>query len=261
MAEKVYRDLGARVTVIGNRPNGMNINERCGSTHPEALQKAVVEEGAFLGLAYDGDADRLIAVDERGRIIDGDKLICICAEMMKNRGQLQDDLVTATVMSNIGFHRRMEEMGCQVDITAVGDRYVLESMRKSGGQIGGEQSGHIIFLNHTTTGDGILSSLQLLQAVLESGKKPSELSDEIEIFPQVLKNAKVRNENKNKFMNDPEIREAIEKIERDIEGCGRVLIRPSGTEPVARVMIEGQDVEYITGLAEDLARLITRHYG
>ena len=261
VAEKVYRDLGARVTVIGNRPNGMNINERCGSTHPEALQKAVVEEGAFLGLAYDGDADRLIAVDERGRIIDGDKLICICAEMMKNRGQLQDDLVTATVMSNIGFHRRMEEMGCQVDITAVGDRYVLESMRKSGGQIGGEQSGHIIFLNHTTTGDGILSSLQLLQAVLESGKKPSELSDEIEIFPQVLKNAKVRNENKNKFMNDPEIREAIEKIERDIEGCGRVLIRPSGTEPVARVMIEGQDVEYITGLAEDLARLITRHYG
>ena len=261
VAEKVYRDLGARVTVIGNRPNGMNINERCGSTHPEALQMAVVEEGAFLGLAYDGDADRLIAVDERGRIIDGDKLICIRAEMMKNRGQLQDDLVTATVMSNIGFHRRMEEMGCQVDITAVGDRYVLESMRKSGGQIGGEQSGHIIFLNHTTTGDGILSSLQLLQAVLESGKNPSELSDEIEIFPQVLKNAKVRNENKNKFMNDPEIREAIEKIERDIEGCGRVLIRPSGTEPVARVMIEGQDVEYITGLAEDLARLITRHYG
>ncbi|MDO5491431.1 MAG: phosphoglucosamine mutase [Bacillota bacterium] len=261
VAEKVYRDLGAKVSVIGNRPNGMNINERCGSTHPEGLQKTVIEEGAFLGLAYDGDADRLIAVDEKGRIIDGDKLICICAEMMKNRGQLTDNLVTATVMSNIGFHRRMEEMGCRVDITAVGDRYVLESMRRTGGQIGGEQSGHIIFLNHTTTGDGILSSLQLLQAVLESGKKPSELSDEIEIFPQVLKNAKVRNENKNKFMNDPGIREAINRIEKEIEGCGRILIRPSGTEPVARVMIEGQDVEYITELAEDLARLITRHFG
>lgn len=261
VAEKVYRDLGAKVSVIGNRPNGMNINERCGSTHPEGLQKTVIEEGAFLGLAYDGDADRLIAVDEKGRIIDGDKLICICAEMMKNQGQLTDNLVTATVMSNIGFHRRMEEMGCRVDITAVGDRYVLESMRRTGGQIGGEQSGHIIFLNHTTTGDGILSSLQLLQAVLESGKKPSELSDEIEIFPQVLKNAKVRNENKNKFMNDPGIREAINRIEKEIEGRGRILIRPSGTEPVARVMIEGQDVEYITGLAEDLARLITRHFG
>ena len=261
VAEKVYRDLGANVVVIGNRPNGVNINARCGSTHPEALQEAVVNEGALLGLAYDGDADRLIAVDEKGRIIDGDKLICICADMMKRRGQLPDDLVTATVMSNIGFHKHMKEMGCRVDVTGVGDRYVLESMLKTGCHIGGEQSGHIIFLNHTTTGDGILSSLQLLQAVLESGKKPSELSDEIEIFPQVLKNARVKNENKNKFMNDPQIKKAIESVESEIEGQGRVLIRPSGTEPVARVMIEGQDVEHITGLAEELARLITKHFG
>ncbi len=261
VAEKVYRDLGADVVVIGNRPNGVNINARCGSTHPEALQEAVVNEGALLGLAYDGDADRLIAVDEKGRIIDGDKLICICADMMKRRGQLPDDLVTATVMSNIGFHKHMKEMGCRVDVTGVGDRYVLESMLKTGCHIGGEQSGHIIFLNHTTTGDGILSSLQLLQAVLESGKKPSELSDEIEIFPQVLKNARVKNENKNKFMNDPQIKSAIESVESEIEGQGRVLIRPSGTEPVARVMIEGQDVEHITGLAEELARLITKHFG
>ena len=261
VAEKVYRDLGADVVVIGNRPNGVNINARCGSTHPEALQEAVVDEGALLGLAYDGDADRLIAVDEKGRIIDGDKLICICADMMKRRGQLPDDLVTATVMSNIGFHKHMKEMGCRVDVTGVGDRYVLESMLKTGCHIGGEQSGHIIFLNHTTTGDGILSSLQLLQAVLESGKKPSELSDEIEIFPQVLKNARVKNENKNKFMNDPQIKSAIESVESEIEGQGRVLIRPSGTEPVARVMIEGQDVEHITGLAEELARLITKHFG
>ena len=261
VAEKVYTDLGADIKVIGNKPNGMNINERCGSTHPELLQKTVVEEGALLGMAYDGDADRLIAVDEKGRPIDGDKLICICADMMKRRGQLAEDLVTATVMSNIGFHKKMEAMGCRVDVTPVGDRYVLESMLKSGGKIGGEQSGHIIFLNHTTTGDGILSSLQLLQAVIESGKRPSELADEIEIYPQVLKNARVKNENKSKFMNDPQVQESISRIESEVEGQGRVLIRPSGTEPVARVMIEGQDVEHITKLAEELAVQITRQFG
>ena len=261
VAEKVYRDLGADITIIGNKPDGTNINQKCGSTHPEALQKKVVEEGALLGLAYDGDADRLIAVDEKGRIIDGDQLICICAGMMKQREQLADDLVTATVMSNIGFHKYMADMGCRVEITPVGDRYVLESMLKTGCMIGGEQSGHIIFLNHTTTGDGILSSLQLLQAVLLSGKKPSELADEIKIYPQVLKNARVKNENKNKFMNDATVADAIARVEEEVKGNGRVLIRPSGTEPVARVMIEGQDVEHITALAEDLARLITKHFG
>ena len=197
VAEKVYSELGADVTVIGNEPDGININYNCGSTHPERLQQEVIKQGAFMGLAYDGDADRLIAVDERGRIIDGDKLICICAKMMKDMGRLSGDTVTATVMSNLGFHRYIEKMGCSVEVTSVGDRYVLESMLKTGSKIGGEQSGHIIFLNHTTTGDGILSSLQLLQAVLMSGKKASELSDEIEIFPQVLRNAKVKNENKN----------------------------------------------------------------
>lgn len=261
VAGKVYKDLGADVRVIGDRPNGTNINQKCGSTHPEQLQKAVVEEGALLGMAYDGDADRLIAVDEKGRLIDGDQLICICAAMMKNRNQLKDDLVTATVMSNIGFHRYMDSMGCKVDVTQVGDRYVLESMLKTGCMIGGEQSGHIIFLNHTTTGDGILSSLQFLQAVLESGRKPSELADDIEIFPQVLKNARVKNENKNKFMADPKVKEAISRIEAEVEGQGRVLIRPSGTEPVARVMIEGQDVDHITRLAEELARQITKQFG
>lgn len=261
VAKRVYRDLGADVTVIGNAPNGVNINDGCGSTHPEKLQEEVVRQGAVLGLAYDGDADRLIAVDEKGRIIDGDKLICICAKMMKDKGQLPDQLVTATVMSNLGFHKHMERMGCKVEVTSVGDRYVLESMLKSGGMIGGEQSGHIIFLNHTTTGDGILSSLQLLQAVLLSGKKPSELSDEIEIFPQVLKNARVKNENKNKYKNDPGIQEAIAKVEQEMEGQGRVLIRPSGTEPLVRVMLEGQDVEHITKLAQELAVLLTRRFG
>lgn len=261
VAEKVYRDLGADVTVIGNSPNGTNINDKCGSTHPENLQEEVVRQGAELGLAYDGDADRLIAVDEKGRIIDGDKLICICAKMMADRGELTHNLVTATVMSNIGFHKYLESLGCRVEVTGVGDRYVLESMLKTGGQIGGEQSGHIIFRNHSTTGDGILSSLQLLQAVIMSGRKPSELADEIEIFPQVLKNARVKNENKTKYTNDPDIQNAISKIEKYMEGSGRVLIRPSGTEPLVRVMIEGQDIEQITMMAEKLAILITKRFG
>ena len=261
VAEKVYSELGADITVIGNEPNGVNINDGYGSTHPEKLQEEVVKQGAFMGLAYDGDADRLIAVDEKGRIIDGDKLICICAKMMKDRKQLAGDIVTATVMSNIGFHKYINGMGCSVEVTGVGDRYVLESMLKTGSRIGGEQSGHIIFLNHTTTGDGILSSLQLLQAVLLSGKKASELSDEIEIFPQVLRNARVKNENKSIFMDDSEVKEAVAKVEKEIEGSGRLLIRPSGTEPLVRVMLEGQDVAHITQLAEGLADILTKRFG
>ena len=261
VAEKVYSELGADITVIGNEPNGVNINDGYGSTHPEKLQEEVVKQGAFMGLSYDGDADRLIAVDEKGRIIDGDKLICICAKMMKDRKQLAGDIVTATVMSNIGFHKYINGMGCSVEVTGVGDRYVLESMLKTGSRIGGEQSGHIIFLNHTTTGDGILSSLQLLQAVLLSGRKPSELSDEIEIFPQVLRNARVKNENKSIFMDDSEIKDAVAKVEKEIEGSGRLLIRPSGTEPLVRVMLEGQDVAHITQLAEGLADILTKRFG
>ena len=261
IAGKVYEALGADVVVIGNSPNGLNINDNCGSTHPERLCEAVVREGAFMGMAYDGDADRLIAVDEQGRIIDGDKVICICAEMLKKEGRLKDDLVTATVMSNIGFHKYMEGIGCKVEVTGVGDRYVLESMLKTGGVIGGEQSGHIIFLDKTTTGDGILSSLQLLNAVLSSGKPASALSDAITIYPQVLKNAKVKNENKNKYQTDEEVQKAIHETEAKMEGSGRVLIRPSGTEPLVRVMIEGEDQEQITDLAEDLAKLLTKKFG
>jgi phosphoglucosamine mutase len=261
IAGKVYEALGADVVVIGNNPNGLNINDGCGSTHPERLCEMVVQEGAFMGMAYDGDADRLIAVDEKGRIIDGDKVICICAAMLKKEGRLKDDLVTATVMSNIGFHKHLESIGCKVEVTGVGDRYVLESMLKTGGVIGGEQSGHIIFLDKTTTGDGILSSLQLLKAVLQSGKPASALSDEITIYPQVLKNAKVKNENKNKYQTDQEIQEAIRGVEGQMEGSGRVLIRPSGTEPLVRVMLEGEDMEQITDLAEDLAKLLTKKFG
>ena len=260
-AERVYKDLGAKVVVIGNEPNGININDGCGSTHPEKLQKAVVDEGAFMGLAFDGDADRLIAVDEKGRIMDGDKLMCICAEHLKKKGKLPDNKITATVMSNLGLHKYMESIGCTVDITGVGDRYVLESMLKTGCVLGGEQSGHIIFLDRTTTGDGTMSALQVMEAVLDSGKKPSELSDAITIYPQVLKNAKVREDKKNKYERDDDIMNAISKVEDEMEGRGRVLIRPSGTEPLVRVMLEGEDVDHITKLAEDLAALFEEKLG
>ena len=260
-APTVFRTLGAEVITIGCEPDGININDNIGSTHPEKLQQAVVDNNADLGLAYDGDADRLIVVDENGEIIDGDKTICICAKMLKDEGKLNNNLVTATVMSNIGFHKFVKEkIGAEVEVTGVGDRYVLESMLETGCVIGGEQSGHIIFLNHTTTGDGTLSSLQFVKAVQKSGKKPSELASEIEIFPQVLVNAKVANENKNDYLKDKEIQEYIAEIEDEMKGSGRVLIRPSGTEPLVRVMIEGADIEKISRLAQELADRISEKY-
>jgi phosphoglucosamine mutase len=261
VAEKVFSELGADVIVIANEPNGININEKCGSTHPEELQKRVLEEKADLGLAFDGDADRLIAVDEKGRIIDGDRVIYICAKMLKQSGELLGDRVTVTVMSNLGLHKALEELGCEVDVTQVGDRYVLESMLKTGCVLGGEQSGHIIFLNHSTTGDGVLSALQLLKAVKGSGKKLSVLTDEVAIYPQVLKNASIKNENKKKYKEDYDIASEIERIEKIMAGDGRVVIRPSGTEPLVRIMIEGKDVDIITELAENLAKLITEKMG
>lgn len=261
-APQVYRALGADITVIGNDPDGININREIGSTHPEKLCAKVVETGADLGLAFDGDADRLIVVDEKGRVLDGDKAICICAKMLKDAGELKENKVTATVMSNIGFHKYVNDViGADVEVTKVGDRYVLESMRKTGSVIGGEQSGHIIFGNYTTTGDGTLSSLQFVKALVRSGKKASELSEEIEMYPQVLVNAKVRNDKKSVFMEDPEIDEAIKTAEEKVKGDGRLLIRPSGTEPLVRVMIEGKDTEYIQSLAENLAELISCRFG
>ena len=262
VAPRVYKRLGAEVHVIGAEPDGININDKIGSTHPEKLQAKVVEVGADIGLAYDGDADRLIVVDEKGTVIDGDKTICICAKMLKETGELAENKVTVTVMSNIGFHKYAKEViGADVEVTKVGDRYVLESMLQTGCVIGGEQSGHIIFLNHTTTGDGILSSLQFIKALLRSGKKASELSEEIEIFPQVLVNARVKNENKKVFADDPEVKAEIAAIEKELEGTGRVLIRPSGTEPLVRVMLEGGDTERLQVLADDLAGLISDKYG
>lgn len=260
-ARMVYDRLGANTVTIGVNPNGTNINDGCGSTHPELLQEAVIREGAFIGLAYDGDADRLIAVDEKGRIIDGDKLICICAKMLKEEGRLAKNLVTGTVMSNIGFHKYLKDMGCETRATDVGDRYVLEDMLKTGGIIGGEQSGHIIFLDKTTTGDGILSSIQLVRAVLKSGKNASELSDEIKIYPQVLVNAKVTNENKKRYMEDEEVVKAFDEVSAKLGDTGRLLVRPSGTEPLVRVMIEGEDTKSITEMAEELADMLSKKFG
>ena len=257
----VYKALGAEVVTIGCEPDGININDHIGSTHPEKLQQKVVEEGADFGLAFDGDADRLISVDEKGSIVDGDKAMCICAEEMKRTGELAENLVTCTVMSNLGFHKYLKSKGIDIDVTTVGDRYVLESMLKTGGLIGGEQSGHIIFLNHSTTGDGCLSSLQLTKAVLASGKKLSELADQIKIYPQVLVNAKVSNQNKEAYKDDPEIMEAIAGCEKKMEGNGRVLIRPSGTEPLVRVMLEGDDTKEISDMAHSIADLIEKKLG
>lgn len=256
IAARVYRELGAEVTVIGDKPDGVNINDGCGSTHPEKMAETVRRVGACIGMAYDGDADRLIVADENGQVIDGDRVIAICARMLKEQGRLAQNKVTATVMSNIGFHQAMEKAGIEVDVTGVGDRYVLEQMLKSGCVIGGEQSGHIIFREHTTTGDGVLSSLQLMGAVLASGKALSQLAAEIEIFPQVLVNAKINNDYKKTYMNDSEIAAAIAGIESALAGKGRVLIRPSGTEPLVRVMLEGEDQEELLRLARGLADLI-----
>ncbi len=260
-AEKTLKGLGADVTAIHDRPDGININVKCGSTHPEDLRKSVVDAGADAGLAFDGDADRLIAVDEKGNIVDGDKIIYICSKMLKEEGKLKDNRVTATVMSNIGFYKALENIGCVAETTKVGDRYVLERMIEKDSMIGGEQSGHIIFLEHTTTGDGILSALQLLRAVKKSGRKLSELAGEVTIYPQVLVNARVQNDKKYEYEKDEVILSQIKKAEEKMSSEGRILIRPSGTEPFVRVMIEGKDEEEIKALAENLSKLIEERLG
>lgn len=260
VAGEVFKDLNADVILINNKPNGLNINDKCGSTHPEQLQKEVVAQGAAMGFAFDGDGDRVIAVDEKGRIVDGDKIMCICAKMMIDREELPGKVVTSTGMSNGGFHKRMRELGCRVDITQVGDRYVLEKMLETGCSLGGEKSGHVIFLNHATTGDGILTSLQFIQAVKLSGKSVAELSDGIELFPQVLKNARVKEENKGNFLKDAEISQRIEEIREELGETGKVIVRSSGTESLVRVMIEGESLETITDFAQELTRLITKRF-
>ena len=256
VAPEVFRELGAEVIAMNVTPDGENINHKCGSTHPEGLQKAVVEHNADLGLAYDGDADRLIAVDETGTIVDGDHIMILGAVYLKKQNKLANDTLVVTTMSNIGLHVAAKEYGIDLSITDVGDRYVIEEMKKSGHNLGGEQSGHMIFLDYNTTGDGTLSSLIVSKIVKEEGKTLSEQSALMTTYPQVLINVDVRNEVKNKFMENDEIRTEIEKLEKLMAGTGRVLIRPSGTQPLVRVMLEGKDEGQIRELAQELADLI-----
>ena len=255
---RTLEDLGANLIPIHITPDGTNINANCGSTHMDELQARVVYEKADLGIAFDGDADRMLAVDENGKMVDGDQLMAICGNYMKEKGTLKKNTIVVTVMTNLGFTLMGEEKGINVEKTRVGDRYVLENMLQNGYNIGGEQSGHIIFLEDNTTGDGLLSALHLLQVMVETGRKLSDLAAVMEVLPQALVNAKVPNHKKDKFMEYAEISDAIKKVEERFGGEGRVLIRPSGTEPLVRVMIEGKNQEEIDSEAKKLADLITK---
>jgi phosphoglucosamine mutase len=253
---ETLKELGATVVAIHNNPDGTNINANCGSTHMEELMARVVYENANVGLAFDGDADRLLAVDEKGKRVDGDQIMAIVGNHMKNNGTLKDNTIVVTVMSNLGFFLMGNAHGITMEQTKVGDRYVLERMKEIGANLGGEQSGHIIFLDENTTGDGLLSALHLLQVLVETGKPLSELASIMEVLPQALINARVPNHKKESYMEYPEIAEAIEALTEKFAGEGRVLIRPSGTEPLVRVMIEGKDQNQIEVEARKLADLI-----
>lgn len=259
IADKVFTALGIRHYIINNTPNGININANCGSTHLDSLQKFVVANNCSLGIAYDGDGDRCLAIDENGNLIDGDIIMAIISKYLKEKGKLKNNTLVATVMSNLGLRKFCENNDIEFKATKVGDRYVLEEMLKSNDNIGGEQSGHIIFLDYNPTGDGILTSLMLLMVALEKKQSISELAKIIKIYPQVLINAKVSNEKKYDYDKDKEIKSAIEKLEEEFSGNGRVLIRASGTEPLVRVMIEGEDQEYITTKAKEVADLIEKN--
>ena len=258
VAEKVFSALGIKHYILNNTPNGTNINDNCGSTHLDVLKKYVVENKCNLGIAYDGDGDRCLAVDENGNEIDGDILLAVISNYMKEKGKLNKDTVVATVMSNLGLKKYAEKNGINFEETKVGDRYVLEKMLKEGYNLGGEQSGHIIMLDYNPTGDGILTSLMLTKIILEKNVSASKICDIIKIYPQVLINAKVAGDKKYDFEKDEEIKQSIEKLEKEFSGNGRVLIRPSGTEPLVRVMIEGTDKEYIQTKAKELAELIEK---
>ena len=255
---KALSDLGAELVAIHTEPDGTNINANCGSTHMDELKARVVYEKADAGIAFDGDADRMLAVDEKGNLVDGDQVMAICGNYMKQKGRLKKNTIVVTIMSNLGFTLMGEKEGIHVEKTKVGDRYVLENMREHGYNIGGEQSGHVIFLDDNTTGDGLLSALHLLEVMVDTGKPLTELAAIMEVLPQALVNAKVPNHKKEHFMEYPEIADAIAELEKKFNGEGRVLIRPSGTEPLVRVMIEGKDQKVIDEEAKRLAELITR---
>ena len=257
IADKVYTALGIKHYIINNTPNGININSNCGSTHLDMLKKFVIANKCSLGIAYDGDGDRCLAIDENGNEIDGDIIMAIISSYLKEKKELKQDTLVATVMSNLGLKKYCSSNDIRFEETKVGDRYVLENMLKNDYNLGGEQSGHIIFLDYNTTGDGILTSLMLARVILERNKTASELEKIINIYPQVLVNAKVSSEKKYDFDKDEDIKNEIEKLTKEFDGNGRVLIRASGTEPLVRVMIEGEDLKYITKKANEMANMIS----
>ena len=260
-ARQIFADLGAQLTVIGENPDGLNINDGVGSTHPEHLQEKVKEVGAAIGLAFDGDSDRLIAVDENGEIVDGDKIMYIIGSYLSSKGLLEKNTIVTTVMSNLGFHKALDAKGIQKEITAVGDRYVVEEMRKSGYNLGGEQSGHVVIMDYNTTGDGQLTGVQLTKIMQETGKKLSELAAEVTIYPQKLVNIRVENSMKDKAMEVPAIREIIEKMEAEMAGNGRILVRPSGTEPLLRVMAAAPTHEEVDYYVDTIAAVVQAEIG
>ncbi|WP_425351487.1 phosphoglucosamine mutase [Lactococcus protaetiae] len=261
-ARAVFADLNAELTVIGENPNGLNINVNVGSTHPEQMAEKVLEVGADIGLAFDGDADRLIAVDELGHIVDGDKIMFIVGKYLLSQGKLAQNTVVTTVMSNLGFHLALEETGINSVVTAVGDRYVVEEMKKNHYNFGGEQSGHMIFLDYNTTGDGQLSAIQLLKVMRETGKTLSELASEVTIYPQKLVNVRVKdNAAKKSAMEVPEIQKVIVDMEEKMNGKGRILVRPSGTEPLLRVMAEAPTHNEVNEVVDSIVEVVEEEIG
>ena len=259
LATHLFADLDADLSTMGASPNGLNINEGVGSTHPEALAAFLKEKGADLGLAFDGDGDRLIAIDEKGNIVDGDQIMYICGKFMKERGQLKQGTVVSTVMSNLGFYKGVEEHGIKSVQTAVGDRYVVEEMKKNGYNLGGEQSGHIIFLDYNTTGDGLLTGLQLANIMKVTGKPLSELAGEMKKYPQVLVNIRVTD--KHHVTDNQKVKEVIEQVEAEMNGNGRILVRPSGTEPLVRVMAEAPSAELCEEYVSRIAAVVEEEMG
>ena len=260
-ARQIFADLGAQITVIGETPDGLNINLNVGSTHPEALQELVKESKSAIGLAFDGDSDRLIAVDENGEIVDGDKIMYIIGKYLSEKGQLVQNTIVTTVMSNLGFHKALDREGINKAVTAVGDRYVVEEMRKSGYNLGGEQSGHVILMDYNTTGDGQLSAVQLTKIMQETGKSLSQLASEVTIYPQKLVNIRVENTMKDKAMEVPAIKAIIDKMEEEMAGNGRILVRPSGTEPLLRVMAEAPTTEEVDYYVDTIAEVVKAEIG
>ncbi|EFR31799.1 phosphoglucosamine mutase [Eremococcus coleocola] len=259
LVNQLFADLDADFLTMGDRPNGLNINLNVGSTHPEALQAMVKENTGYVGVAFDGDGDRVIAVDEEGNLVDGDKIMFICGSYLKEKGRLADNTIVSTVMSNIGFHKALEENGMTALKTQVGDRYVVEAMRKGNYNLGGEQSGHIVFLNHNTTGDGMLTALQLLAILKESGQSLKDLASQVTIFPQKLVNVRVRD--KHTVMEEPRVKEVIAEVEAEMQGDGRILVRPSGTEPLLRVMAEASTDQKVSQYVDKIAEVIRQERG